>query len=75
MRRFLWQGARLSESRGVALVTWMTVCRPKSLGRLGIRRIRHTNTALLAKWVNCIMQQAEDLVVIVLQGSYGTTIN
>ena len=75
MRWFFWQGTRLSESRGVALVAWRTVCCPKSLGGLGIRHLRHTNTALLAKWVNRIMQQAKDLVVVVLRDSYGAAID
>ena len=74
MRRF-WHGSRPSENRGVALVAWRIVCRPKSHGSLGIRQIRHTNTALLAKWVNRIMQQLEDLAVVVLRGSYGATID
>ena len=75
MQRFFWQGARPSETRGVALVAWRTVCCPKSLGGLGIRHLRHTNTAFLTKWVNHIMQQSEDLAMIVLWGSYGSVTN
>ena len=75
MRRFFWQGARLSKSRGVALVAWRTVCRPKVLGGLGIRHLKHTSMALLAKWVNRIMQQAEDLAVVVLRSSYDAAID
>ena len=75
MRRFLWQGTRPWETRGVALVAWRTVCRPKSLGGLGIRHLRHTNRALLSNWVRCIMQQSGDLAVVVLRGSYGASIN
>ena len=71
-RRFFWQETRPFETRGVALVAWRTVCRPKSLG---IRHLRHTNTALLAKWVNRIMQQSEELAMVVLQGSYGSAID
>ena len=56
MRRFFWQGTQPSETKGVALVAWRTVCRPKSLGRLGIQHLRYTNTALLSKWVSRIMQ-------------------
>ena len=75
MRRFFWQGTRPSETRGVALVAWRTICRPKSFGGLGIRHLRHTNTALLAKLVNCIMQQSEELAMVVLRGSYGSAID
>ena len=56
MQCFFWQGARPSETRGVALVAWRTVYRPKSLGEHGIRHLRHANTALLSKWVSRIMQ-------------------
>ena len=65
MRRFFWQGTWPSETRGEAIVAWRIVCRPKSLNTLGIRHLRRTNTALLAKWVNCIMQQSEDLAMVV----------
>ena len=75
MRRFSWQGTRPSKTRGVTLVACRTVCRPKYLSGLGIRHLRHTNTALLAKWENRIMQQSEDLAMVVLRGSYGSVID
>ena len=59
----------------MALVAWRIVCRSKSLGGLGIRHLRHTNTALLANWVSRIMQQSEDLAVVVLRGCYGASID
>ena len=59
----------------MALVTWRTVYRPKSLGGLGIRHLRHTNMALLSKWVSRIIQQSGDLAVAVLRGSYGASID
>ena len=60
MRRFFWQGTHPSETRGVALVAWRTVCRPKTLGGLAIRHLRHTNTALLANWetISCSNQRS-----------------
>ena len=57
------------------MVTWRTVSCPKSLGGLGIQHLRHTNTALLSKWVSRIMQQSGDLAVAVLRGSYGASID
>ena len=36
MRSFVWQGSQPAESRGAALVAWMTGCQPTSQGRLGI---------------------------------------
>ena len=75
MRRFfLARGATIGD-QGVALVAWRTVCRSKSLGRLGIRHLRHTNTALLANWLSRIMQQSGDLAVVVLRGCYGASID
>ena len=59
----------------MALVAWRTICHPKVLGGFGIRHLKHTNTALLVKWVNRIMQQAEDLAVVVLRSSYGAAID
>ena len=75
MRQFFWQGTRTSQSRGVALVAWRIVFRPKLLSGLGIRHLIHTNTALLGKWVNHIMQQSEDLAVVVIRDSYSTAID
>ena len=49
MQRFFWQGARTPETSGVALVAWSIITHPKSLGGLGIRHLRHTNSALLTK--------------------------
>ena len=74
MRRFFWQGARTLETRGVALVAWSTITRPKSLGGLGIRHLKHTNSALLTKWVGRIMGQSEDLVIALLRDYYSATI-
>ena len=51
MRRFFWCGSRAEETRAVPLVAWETVCRPIEQGGLGVRQLQHTNTALLAKWV------------------------
>ena len=75
MRRFFWQGARTPETRGVALVAWSIITRPKSLGGLGIRQLRLTNSALLTKWVGRMMGLSEDLVEALLRDCYGATID
>ena len=75
MRRLFWQGTRTSETRGVALVAWSIITRPKSLGGLGIRHLKHTNSTLLTKWVGRIMGQSEDLVVALLRDCYGPTVD
>ena len=74
MRQFFWQGARTSETRGVALVAWATITPPKSLGGLGIRHLKHTNSALLTKWVGRVMGQSDDLVIALLRDCYDATI-
>ena len=75
MRRFFWQGARTPETMGVALVAWSIITRPKSMGGLGIRQLRLTNSALLTKLVGRIMGPSEDLVVALLRDCYGATID
>ena len=54
---------------------WSIITRPRSLRGLGIRHLRHTNSALLTKWVGHIMGQSEDLVVALLRDCYGATID
>ena len=56
-------------------MAWSIITRPKSLGGLGIRHLKHTNSALLTKWVGRIMGQSEDLVVALLRDCYGATID
>ena len=73
MRRLFWQGVRTSKTRGVALVAWPIITYPKLLGGLRIRHLKHTNSALLTKWVGQIMGQSEDLVVALLQDCYSAT--
>lgn len=46
-KTFLWTG--LEEKKCLALVNWDTMCLPKSLGGLGIRKINALNKALIAK--------------------------
>ena len=66
MQSFFGRGSQPDESRGAALMAWSTVCRPVSQGGLGIRHLKHTNMALLTKWVHRIMQPSGDLATMVL---------
>ena len=59
----------------MALVAWSIITRPKSLGGLGIRHLKHTNSARLTKWVGRIMGQSEDLVVALLRDCYGASVD
>ena len=71
MRNFFWHGAETDGTRGRALVKWSVVCRPMAEGGLGVRNLRHTNTALLMKWVRRLMQAPSDMATRVLMDSYG----
>ena len=73
MRNFFWHGAETDGTRGQALVKWSTVCRPTVEGGLGVRNLKHTNTALLMKWVRRLMQAPSDMATQVLMGSCGRT--
>ena len=44
-------------------------------GRLGIRHLQQTNTALLTKWVHWMIQSSGDLVSMVLRDGYGSSLN
>ena len=52
MRNFFWHGVEIDGTQGRALVKWSAVCQPTAYGGLGVRNLRHTNTALLMKWVH-----------------------
>lgn len=45
---FLWKGNSTSRP-SYSLVSWSKVCRPKKLGRLGVRKLKEVNMALLCK--------------------------
>lgn len=49
-KRFLWKGAS-EQAKGYHLVDWETVCKPKSVGGLGILDMNIFNQALLLKWI------------------------
>ena len=46
-RDFFWKTSNLD--KGMPLVAWDKVCRPKQLGGLGLRKTSAVNTAFLAK--------------------------
>ena len=56
-------------------MAWSTVCQPLSQGGVGIRHLQHTNMALLTKWVRWTMQLSSDLVTVVLQDGYGSSLD
>ncbi|XP_076927131.1 uncharacterized protein LOC143590578 [Bidens hawaiensis] len=48
MRKFLWIGSK--EGKGIHLVSWNVVTKPKRFGGLGISKLSEVNSALLVKW-------------------------
>lgn len=49
IRDFLWKGLELG-SKGILLVAWKRICRPRNIGGWGILNISEFNKALLEKW-------------------------
>ena len=47
-RNFLWKGKEI-DKKGKCLVKWDKVCRPKTAGGLGIKKLRIQNNALIMK--------------------------
>ena len=48
-RRFLWHGHRNQKTRGMNLIAWEFVIKPKVMGGLGVLDLEILNKALLAK--------------------------
>lgn len=67
IRDFIWKG---NNSKGLNLVNWDTVTKPKQFGGLGVRQARDSNTALLGKLVWAIQTQPNKLWVQLMQQKY-----
>jgi len=66
-RKFIWKG---NDGKGVHLVGWDKITRPKSLGGLGVRVARNANTALLGKLVWDIHTNTNKSWVHILSNKY-----
>jgi ribonuclease HI len=66
-RNFLWKG---SSNKGIHLVGWDKITKPKKLGGLGIRKAREANTSLLGKLVWNIHKNNEALWVQTIKHKY-----
>lgn len=67
-KQFIWGGTE--EKRGIHLVNWATVCLPKKMGGLGIRRLGLHNRALLQKTAWRFIMEPNNLWVRVLKSKY-----
>lgn len=69
-RDFIWKG---SQNKGLNLVNWQKVSLLKSLGGLGIKTARVSNTALLGKLIWDVQQNRDKLWVNLLRSRYNIT--
>jgi hypothetical protein len=68
-RDFLW-GAKNGRKK-VCWVRWEDVCKPKSLGGLGVRDVRTVNISLLAKWRWRLLSNDDSIWKGVIRSKYG----
>lgn len=68
-RNFIWRG---SNGKGIHLVGWEKIAKPKIMGGLGIRTARRTNVCLLGKLVWDMIQHSTKLWVQLLSYKYST---
>ena len=66
-RNFIWKG---TNNKGIHLVNWKKVTSPKSIGGLGIKSARDSNTSLLGKLVWDMVQSTNKLWVNILSNKY-----
>ena len=48
LKVFFWRGGE--NNRKIAWISWETICTPKEVGGLGVRKLGAFNFALLGKW-------------------------
>jgi hypothetical protein len=65
-----WWGFPPSNSRKLTLKAWDSICLPKDLGGLGIRKMREVNLALLAKLGWKLLCNTDSMWVAQLRGKY-----
>jgi len=68
-RDFFWKNS--SAAKGLPLVAWDKIYRPKKLGGLGLRKSVAVNTAFLAKLAWKVLTQPENLWVQQIRAKYG----
>ncbi|KAL5565119.1 hypothetical protein UlMin_028283 [Ulmus minor] len=68
--RSFWWGPFSNDRKPMCLKDWDALCKPKSLGGLGFRRMRDFNLALLPKWGWNILTAQNSLCLSVLRARY-----
>lgn len=67
-RKFIW--AKAGNNAGVSLVGWNQICKPKTEGGLGLKRLGEMNEAFMLKLGWGLVSKTDDLWVRVLRGKY-----
>jgi hypothetical protein len=70
-----WWGFPSSKSRNLSLKSWNSLCIPKALGGLGLRKMKDVNLALIAKLGWKLLTGANTLWVSQLTGKYLSSTN
>lgn len=68
MNRFWWKGSK--ESKGIHWFSWERMCKKKSAGGLGFRKLRDFNVALLGKQGWRILTNPCSLVTRIYKARY-----
>ena len=65
-----WWSFPSKKTRNLSLKAWDSICSPKALGGLGIRKIRDVNLALISKLGWQLLNNSNSLWVSQMQGKY-----
>jgi hypothetical protein len=65
-----WWGFPSKKSRNLSLKACVSICIPKVLGGLGIRKMRNVNLALISMLGGKLLNNSDSLWVTQLQGKY-----
>jgi hypothetical protein len=65
-----WWGFPSKKSKNLSLKAWDSICTPKALGGLGIRKMKEVNLALISKIGWKLLNNSDSLWVSQLQGKY-----
>ncbi|KAL5540231.1 hypothetical protein UlMin_044471 [Ulmus minor] len=68
--RSFWWGPSSNGRNSLCLKAWDALCKPKSLGGLGFRRMRDFNLALLSKWGWNVLTGQNSFCLSVLRARY-----
>jgi hypothetical protein len=68
-----WWGFPPEKIRNLSLKSWNSICSPKALGGLGLRKMEEVNLALITKLGWQLLTQVDSLWVAQLKGKYIST--